>query len=88
MAISECDVPFAEGTANLHWPNLMKQINEDPAGFYREGGWEYLKAESDVRDWVKWKWKEMEGNGRKWKEMEGNRVRVRESIIVSVMVRV
>lgn len=40
---SDCGVPYAESTVNFNWPNIMKTINEDPAGFYEMGGWLYLQ---------------------------------------------
>lgn len=40
---SDCGVSYAESTVNFNWPNIMKTINEDPAGFYEMGGWLYLQ---------------------------------------------
>lgn len=27
---------------NLSWPAIMKTVNDDPYGFYEEGGWTFL----------------------------------------------
>jgi nucleosome binding factor SPN SPT16 subunit len=39
---SSCDVAISEGPVNLSWPAIMKTLNEDPYGFYDEGGWTFL----------------------------------------------
>lgn len=33
---------------NLNWTQIMKTVNEDPAGFFADGGWNFLQPESDV----------------------------------------
>lgn len=39
---SSCDVAISEGPVNLSWPAIMKTVNDDPYGFYEEGGWTFL----------------------------------------------
>lgn len=46
--ISSVDVTFYEGTQNLNWTQIMKTINQDPADFYAQGGWSFLKLHSEV----------------------------------------
>jgi hypothetical protein len=46
---SSVDVPFTEGPVNLNWTAIMKTINADPAAFFEEGGWSFLREKSDVR---------------------------------------
>ena len=48
--ISSMDLPFAESAMNLKWPQVLKTINEDPAGFFGDGGWNnILNIDSEVR---------------------------------------
>lgn len=42
------EVAFEEGPVNLNWSMIMKTVNEDPAEFYRNGGWNFLGPGSDV----------------------------------------
>ncbi|KAJ3089807.1 FACT complex subunit spt16 [Quaeritorhiza haematococci] len=45
--LDSVDVAFTEGPVNLNWTQIMKTINEDPASFFEEGGWSFLRTESD-----------------------------------------
>lgn len=36
------NIAFTEGPVNLNWSQIMKTVNEDPAGFFDEGGWGFL----------------------------------------------
>ncbi|KXS15107.1 SPT16-domain-containing protein [Gonapodya prolifera JEL478] len=45
--LDEMDIPFTEGPVNLNWPQIMKTVQEDPAVFFRDGGWEFLESKSD-----------------------------------------
>ena len=44
---SSCDIAFSEGPLNLNWTTIMKTVNEDPAQFFKDGGWKFLETESD-----------------------------------------
>ncbi|KAG0242359.1 FACT complex subunit spt16 [Actinomortierella wolfii] len=46
--LDSMDIVYYEGPVNLNWGPIMKTIQEDPAEFYREGGWSFLAAESDA----------------------------------------
>ncbi|KIO31093.1 hypothetical protein M407DRAFT_19971 [Tulasnella calospora MUT 4182] len=54
--LDSVDVPLAEGPVNLNWGNIMKNINENPYEFFKEGGWGFLggtavgNAGSDASD--------------------------------------
>ena len=48
--LDSVDIPVLEGPLNLNWTLVMKSINEDPAGFYQDGGWNTLAAESGGSD--------------------------------------
>ena len=37
--LDSMDVVYGETSVNLLWSNILKVINEDPVGFYRDGGW-------------------------------------------------
>lgn len=41
--LDSVDVYFVESKVNFNWTNIMKTVNEDPAGFYEMGGWTYLQ---------------------------------------------
>ncbi|RKP24079.1 FACT complex subunit-domain-containing protein, partial [Syncephalis pseudoplumigaleata] len=45
--LDSVDVPFTEGPVNLNWTAIMKTINADPAAFFEEGGWSFLREKSD-----------------------------------------
>lgn len=49
--LDSVDVCVTEGAVNLNWAAIMKTINEDPHGFFEEGGWGFLQADnSDDED--------------------------------------
>jgi nucleosome binding factor SPN SPT16 subunit len=48
--LDSCDIAFSEGPLNLNWPTIMKTVNEDPAQFFKDGGWKFLETESDDED--------------------------------------
>lgn len=48
--LNSMDIVFYEGPVNLNWGPIMKTIQEDPAEFYREGGWSFLAVESDAEE--------------------------------------
>ncbi|KAI9316735.1 FACT complex subunit-domain-containing protein [Dichotomocladium elegans] len=45
--LDSVEVAFTEGPVNLNWGMIMKTVNEDPAEFYKTGGWSFLGAGSD-----------------------------------------
>lgn len=45
---SSCDIHYTEGIQSLNWVKIMKTINDDPEGFFDQGGWSFLHPESDV----------------------------------------
>lgn len=45
--LDSVEVAFEEGPVNLNWSMIMKTVNEDPAEFYRNGGWNFLGPGSD-----------------------------------------
>ncbi|KAI1312608.1 FACT complex subunit spt16 [Mortierella claussenii] len=48
--LDSMDIVFYEGPVNLNWGPIMKTIQEDPAEFYRDGGWSFLAIESDAEE--------------------------------------
>jgi Xaa-Pro aminopeptidase len=48
--LDSVDIPFTEGPLNLNWSTIMKTVAADPYGFFAEGGWSFLAAESDSED--------------------------------------
>ncbi|CAG8668437.1 15500_t:CDS:10, partial [Cetraspora pellucida] len=48
--LDSVDVNFYEGTQNLNWAQIMKTINSDPADFFEQGGWSFLKLHSENED--------------------------------------
>lgn len=47
-ACSSCDIKYTEGVQSLNWAKIMKTINDDPEGFFDNGGWSFLDPDSDV----------------------------------------
>ncbi|KAJ9236799.1 hypothetical protein DTO169E5_5569 [Paecilomyces variotii] len=45
--LDSVDIPFTEGPLNLNWTTIMKTVTSDPHGFFADGGWSFLAAESD-----------------------------------------
>lgn len=48
--LDSVDIPFTEGPLNLNWTTIMKTVASDPYGFFVDGGWSFLAAESDSED--------------------------------------
>lgn len=48
--LDSVDVYFVESKVNFNWVNIMKTVNEDPAGFYEMGGWTYLQPDEAELD--------------------------------------
>lgn len=48
--LDSVDIPFTEGPLNLNWTTIMKTVTSDPYGFFADGGWSFLAAESDSED--------------------------------------
>ncbi|KAG0220695.1 FACT complex subunit spt16 [Mortierella sp. GBA43] len=46
--LDSMEIVFYEGPVNLNWGPIMKTIQDDPAEFYKEGGWSFLAVESDA----------------------------------------
>ncbi|KAJ5686215.1 hypothetical protein N7536_008834 [Penicillium majusculum] len=45
--LDSVDIAFTEGPLNLNWTTIMKTVVSDPYGFFADGGWSFLSAESD-----------------------------------------
>lgn len=45
--LDSVDIAFTEGPLNLNWGTIMKTVVSDPYGFFSDGGWSFLAAESD-----------------------------------------
>lgn len=45
--LDSVDIPFIEGPLNLNWPAILKNVNQDRAGFYEDGGWSTLAGDDD-----------------------------------------
>ncbi|KAJ5476949.1 FACT complex subunit s.t1.c16 [Penicillium diatomitis] len=45
--LDSVDIAYTEGPLNLNWTTIMKTVVSDPYGFYADGGWSFLAAESD-----------------------------------------
>jgi Xaa-Pro aminopeptidase len=45
--LDSVDIAFTEGPLNLNWGHIMKTVTSDPYGFFLDGGWSFLAAESD-----------------------------------------
>lgn len=48
--LDSVDIPFTEGPLNLNWSTIMKTVAADPYGFFADGGWSFLAAESDSEE--------------------------------------
>ncbi|CAJ0640789.1 14898_t:CDS:10 [Entrophospora sp. SA101] len=48
--LDSIDILFYEGTLNLNWAQIMRNINKDPAGFYNNGGWSFLDMDEKDGD--------------------------------------
>ncbi len=38
---------YTEGPQSLNWAKIMKTITDDLSGFFTQGGWTFLEADSD-----------------------------------------
>ncbi|KAF9885437.1 FACT complex subunit spt16 [Aspergillus nanangensis] len=45
--LDSVDIAFTEGPLNLNWTTIIKTVVSDPYGFFADGGWSFLAAESD-----------------------------------------
>lgn len=45
--LNSCDIKYTEGVQSLNWTKIMKTINDDPEGFFSQGGWSFLDPSSD-----------------------------------------
>lgn len=48
--LNSCDIRYTEGVQSLNWTKIMKTITDDPVGFFDNGGWSFLDAESDAEN--------------------------------------
>lgn len=46
--LDSTDIVTTEGPLNLNWGTIMKTVNDDPSGFFQEGGWAFLAEDSDA----------------------------------------
>jgi nucleosome binding factor SPN SPT16 subunit len=44
---SSCDICYTEGPQSLNWAKIMKTITDDLDGFFVQGGWTFLEADSE-----------------------------------------
>ncbi|KAJ7197220.1 FACT complex subunit SPT16 [Mycena pura] len=40
--LDSVDIPMTESSVNFNWGPIMKTINEDPHGFFQNGGWSFV----------------------------------------------
>jgi nucleosome binding factor SPN SPT16 subunit len=48
--LDSCDVKHYAGPHNLNWKKLMKEVLEDPRGFWEDGGWATLEEEDSEEE--------------------------------------
>ncbi|OLY78204.1 FACT complex subunit spt16, partial [Smittium mucronatum] len=48
--LDSVNIAFTEGPVNLNWGQIMKTINEDPHGFFEDGGWSFLQESTEAED--------------------------------------
>ncbi|XP_053955465.1 FACT complex subunit spt16 isoform X1 [Anastrepha ludens] len=48
--LNSCDIRYSEGIQSLNWVKIMKTITDDPEGFFEQGGWTFLDADSGSED--------------------------------------
>ncbi|CAF3015468.1 unnamed protein product [Rotaria socialis] len=46
--LNSCDICYTDGPQSLNWAKIMKTITDDLSGFFSQGGWTFLDAESDA----------------------------------------
>jgi len=44
--LNSCDIRYTEGVQSLNWAKIMKTIQDDPEGFFEDGGWQFLDPDS------------------------------------------
>lgn len=49
-SLDSMNVTFSEGPLNLNWGTIMKTITSDPHGFFKDGGWSFLAADSSSEE--------------------------------------
>lgn len=45
--LDSVDIPYTEGPLNLNWAMIMKTVTADPHQFFVDGGWTFLRTDSD-----------------------------------------
>jgi nucleosome binding factor SPN SPT16 subunit len=45
--LDSVDIAFTEGPLNLNWATIMKTVTSDPFQFFKDGGWSFLRTDSD-----------------------------------------
>ena len=45
--LNSCDLCYTEGPQSLNWAKIMKTITDDLSGFFAQGGWTFLEADSE-----------------------------------------
>ncbi|KAF7295261.1 FACT complex subunit SPT16 [Mycena indigotica] len=72
--LDSVDIPMTESPVNFNWGPIMKTINEDPHGFFQNGGWTFLGrgngADSDHSDDGSETESEFEADSEEMKEVE------------------
>jgi nucleosome binding factor SPN SPT16 subunit len=48
--LDSVDIPYTEGPLNLNWAMIMKTVTADPHQFFVDGGWTFLRTDSDDED--------------------------------------
>ncbi|CAF1415059.1 unnamed protein product [Didymodactylos carnosus] len=45
--LNSCELCYTEGPQALNWAKIMKTITDDLTGFFQQGGWSFLEADTD-----------------------------------------
>ena len=45
--LDSSDISYTDGPLNLNWPTIMKTVTSDTHAFFKDGGWSFLRTESD-----------------------------------------
>ncbi|OMJ20537.1 FACT complex subunit spt16 [Smittium culicis] len=48
--LDSVNIAFTEGPVNLNWNQIMKTVNDDPYGFFEDGGWSFLQESTDAEE--------------------------------------
>jgi len=48
--LNSCDICYTEGPQALNWSKIMKTITDDLNGFFDQGGWTFLEADTDKEE--------------------------------------